>query len=225
MIQERLDSVRGRITSAAGRRREGAGPVTLVSVTKGVPVERVEEAIALGIKDVGENRVREAELKYASIGAKASWHFIGHLQTNKAKDAVRLFSLIHSADSEALVAAIDREAGRLSKIQDVLVEVNISGEKNKYGIPPEKAVDFIKKASLYPNIHISGLMGMAPMVDSPELARPYFKNLKRIFDDVKSGGIAGVDMRHLSMGMSQDFEVAIEEGSDMVRIGSAIFKD
>jgi pyridoxal phosphate enzyme (YggS family) len=213
-----------RIAAASKRRGVEAGPVRLVCVTKGIPIGLIEEAIGLGVKDIGENRVQEAESKYRAIGSKVVWHLIGHLQTNKVKDAVKLFSLIHSVDSEKLASEIDAQARKISKVQDILVEVNISGEDGKYGITPAKVGDFIRKTVNYPNISILGLMGMAPLVNDPELARPYFRDLRCIFDKVKSEGITNVDMKYLSMGMSQDFEVAVEEGSNMVRIGSAIFK-
>ena len=225
MSANALNSVRSRIGLAAARHGADPGSIRLVCVTKNIGVERIEEVLAFGVKDIGENRVQEAVSKHGSIGGRALWHLIGHLQRNKVKDAVRIFSLIHSVDSEPLARKIDEEAKRIEKVQDILVEVNISGESGKYGIQPRETPDFISRLSPYPNIHVSGLMGMAPMVDDPEKARPYFAGLKHMFDGLGSRHIKNVEMKYLSMGMSQDFEAAIEEGSNMVRIGSAIFKD
>ncbi len=217
--------IRSKIELAAGRRGIDAKSVKLICVTKNANLDRIEEAIGLGLADMGENRVQEAVIKHKSIGNKAIWHLIGHLQTNKVKDAVKIFSLIQSVDSIRLAREIDSRAREASKIQDILVEVNISGEDRKFGVAPDAAPNFVKEVSLYPNIHIAGLMGMAPLVENQEDARVYFKRLKNIFDVLSSMDIANAEMKWLSMGMSQDFEVAIEEGSNMVRIGSAIFKE
>lgn len=223
MLKDNIISLRERIDRAASRAGRKPGEIRLVCVTKEAEIKRVEEAISFGCGDIGENRIREAIEKYNTIGTKAIWHLIGHLQRNKVRDALKVFSLIHSVDSEPLAREIDKEALKTGKVQDILVEVDISGEAGKYGIAPQEAAGFVEKLSSYPNIHIAGLMGIAPMVDVPEKARPYFASLKRIFDDLASRNIKNTEMKYLSMGMSQDFEVAIEEGSNMVRIGSAIF--
>jgi hypothetical protein len=224
MIRENLEFVRSRILAASRRRGRDAGPVRLVCVTKNIAVDRIEEAIALGVKEMGESRVQEASGKYRAIGDRATWHLIGHLQTNKVRDALRVFSLIHSVDSERLIQELDAQARKISKVQDILIEVNISGEGQKYGIAPAGLPDLIAKLSAYRNVRVVGLMGMAPLVSNPESARPYFRQLSSIFVDSRSRKIPNVEMRYLSMGMSQDFEVAIEEGANIVRIGSAIFK-
>lgn len=226
MIRERLDSVNSRISLSAAKRGLSREAVTLVSVTKGAGVSDMEELLGLGAGDIGENRVREALLKHRVIGDRARWHLIGHLQTNKVRDALRIFSLIHSVDSEHLLIEIDNEARKIAKVQEVLVEVNISGQEQKYGIPPEDAADFLRRVSPYRNVRVLGLMGVAPLVRGPEFARPYFRRLKEIFSEAAHLGLpANGEMRYLSMGMSQDFEVAIEEGANMVRVGSALFKE
>ena len=172
---------------------------------------------------IGENRVQDALLKYQAIGDRAAWHLIGHLQTNKTRDAVKIFSLIHSLDSVRLAREIDKEASKLGKIQDALVEVNVSGEDSKFGIGPGELKDFLKEVALYPNINIKGLMTIAPMAGDPEKSRPYFRRLRELRDEVNTIRYMRYAIRDLSMGMTDDFEVAIEEGATMVRIGRAIF--
>lgn len=192
------------------------GPnVGLVCVTKNIPVEKIIEAISCGVDIIGESRVEEALEKYDKLPKGISWHLIGHLQTRKVKDAVRIFDLIHSVDSVHLAQEINKRAGAIGKIQDILLEVNISGEPTKYGFNPQEvgsAIDEIKKL---PNVRVLGLMTMAPLVDDPELTRPIFRKLKKMAD--------GFGLIHLSMGMSNDYMVAVQEGATMVRIGSAIF--
>ena len=225
MIAENLESVRQRIVSSCGKIGRPSGDITLVCVTKEAKLSEIEALLELGVKDLGENRVQDALLKYRAIGPKPNWHLVGHLQTNKAKNAVKIFSLIHSVDSARLAKEIDKEAGKINKIQDILIQVNTSGEKTKFGIRPDKVLGIFKEVILYPNIGIKGLMTIAPEVDDPELARPYFKMLRDLRDKINEIRCTKYDVRILSMGMSNDFEVAIEEGSNMVRIGRAIFKN
>jgi len=234
MIAENLKSVTQRIARCcekAGRRPE---EVDLVCVTKEAGIPRIDEALALGVRIIGENRVQDALAKHRVIGPKAAWHLVGHLQTNKARDAVNIFSLIHSLDSVHLAREIDKEAKRIGKVQDALVQVNVSGEKTKFGVLPDVLTDIIKGVSPYQNISIKGLMTIAPAADDPEKSRPYFRKLKELLDKInerramdESGAKRslpeGDERRILSMGMTDDFEVAIEEGSTMVRIGRAIF--
>ena len=201
----------------AGRKEES---VKLVAVTKTIDVSRIKEAIESGITIIGENRVQEARDKYKEIGKEVQWHLIGHLQTNKVKYIFDIFSLIHSVDSLSLAEEIQRRGENKGLNTDILIEVNLSGEKTKFGILSEKAIGLIKDISRCKNINIKGLMTIPPFSESPEDSRKYFKMLRILKDDVQKEGI---EMKELSMGMSNDFQVAIEEGATMVRIGTAIF--
>ena len=201
----------------AGRKEES---VKLVAVTKTIDVSRIKEAIESGITVIGENRVQEARDKYKEIGKEVQWHLIGHLQTNKVKYIFDIFSLIHSVDSLSLAEEIQRRGENKGLNTDILIEVNLSGEKTKFGILSEKAIGLIKGISKFKNINIQGLMTIPPFSESPEDSRKYFKMLRILKDDVQKEGI---EMKELSMGMSNDFQVAIEEGATMVRIGTAIF--
>ena len=200
-----------------GRKEES---VELVAVTKTVDVSKIKEAIRAGIKIIGENRVQEAREKFKDIGKEIEWHLIGHLQTNKVKYIFDIFSLIHSVDSLLLSEEIQRRAENKGLETDILIEVNLSGEKTKFGILPEKAINFVKDISRFKNINIMGLMTIPPFSESPEDSRKYFKTLRMLRDDIQKEGI---EMKELSMGMSNDFEAAVEEGATMVRIGTAIF--
>ena len=216
-IAENLKSVTQSIADACKKANRPVEGVRLVCVTKSASIEDIGKAIGLGIKLVGENRVQDALRKYAVIGDRVEWHLVGHLQTNKAKDAVRIFSMIHSVDSARLAKEIDKEAGKIGKAQDILVQVNTSGEQTKFGVTPAAAEELIKEIVLYHNINIKGLMTIAPDLDDPEKVRPYFRALRELRDKINT-------LTLLSMGMTNDFEIAIEEGSNMVRIGRAIFE-
>ncbi|HET6363532.1 MAG TPA: YggS family pyridoxal phosphate-dependent enzyme [Nitrospirota bacterium] len=222
-IADNLKTVTDRIASAAKSSGRDLSSVKLVVVTKTVGVDRIREAVDAGASILGENRVQEAKEKIEKLGPIASWHLIGHLQTNKAKYAVKLFYLIHSVDSLELAKEIDKQAAKIGKVQDVLIEVSISGEASKAGVAPENAAALIKDAVKLKNISIKGLMTIPPFSDNPEDSRPYFKKLRELSESVERENIPGVSMKELSMGMSGDFEVAIEEGSTMVRVGTAIF--
>lgn len=238
MIANNLNSVTQRIRRACEKSGRSPDKVKLVCVTKEVGVPEAEELLALGYKDLGENRVQELVLKHSSIGDRATWHLIGHLQTNKVKEAVRIASLIHSVDSERLAGEIDKEAKKLGKVQDILIQVNVSGEESKFGIRPEEVEGLIKNIVLYPNINIVGFMTMAPESEDPELARPCFQALRELRDKLlidrllrspeekpelpRNDGWGKLPV--LSMGMTNDFEVAIEEGANIIRVGRAIFK-
>lgn len=222
-IADNLKTVTDRIVSAAKSSGRDLSSVKLVVVTKTVGVDRIREAVDAGASILGENRVQEAKEKIEKLGPIASWHLIGHLQTNKAKYAVKLFYLIHSVDSLELAKEIDKQAAKIGKVQDVLIEVSISGEASKAGVAPENAAALIKDAVKLKNISIKGLMTIPPFSDNPEDSRPYFKKLRELSESVARENIPGVSMKELSMGMSGDFEVAIEEGSTMVRVGTAIF--
>ncbi|MBT9146395.1 MAG: Alanine racemase [Syntrophomonadaceae bacterium] len=223
MIKDNLCVVMEAITRAAekvGRRGED---VELVAVTKMVDAARINEAIEAGVRAIGENRVQEAATKYNIVVDGVRWHFIGHLQRNKAKRAAGIFSLIHSLDSISLSQEINRHAVALGKQVEALVEVNISGEETRFGLRPEELIGFLKEASVLKNLRISGLMTMSPFTDEPESSRAYFRELRLLSEEVASHNIENIEMKYLSMGMSQDFETAIEEGANMVRVGTAIF--
>ena len=223
MIADNLRDVTLRISRCCEKSGKAISSVKLVCVTKEADVVQIEEALSLGVKDIGENRVQDAVSKYKSIGDRVNWHLIGHLQTNKVRDAVKIFSLIHSVDSLRLAGEISKEAKKIGKIQGVLVQVNTSGEEGKFGLAPKDTVDFFKEVALYPNISISGLMTIAPEVDDSEKVRPFFRRLRELRDELKNLRLTTYDLQ-LSMGMTNDFEIAIEEGATMVRIGRAIFK-
>lgn len=226
MIKENIEAVRRRIESAARRAGREPSDITLVCVTKEAAAPAVLEALAAGITDVGENRVQDAKAKQAALnpGRALKWHMIGHLQGNKAKDAVGMFDLIHSVDSIALLQEIDKRAARIGKRQDILLQLNISGERSKFGLDPSQTGDFIEAVRPLKNVRLSGLMAIAPLSDGPKNAWPCFRGLKKLFDGLLRARGGNIEMKYLSMGMSADFEAAIEEGANMVRIGSAIFK-
>ncbi len=181
----------------------------------------VRAAAALGMKIFGENKIQEAHAKIPEAGGGLCWHMIGHLQTNKARDAIRLFDLIHSVDSLRLAEVLDREAAQAGKSQRVLLEVNVSGEKSKFGIPPDQLNDVLKSVNALRHLVVEGLMTMTPFSDDPQKARPYFQQLREHRDRVSRK--SGMALPHLSMGMTGNFEVAVEEGATLVRIGTAIF--
>jgi hypothetical protein len=218
-----LDRLRSSVDDTcrnAGRRAED---ITLVAVTKTFPSEIIELAIAAGVTIIGENRVQEAAEKYQQIGPKVQWHLIGHLQSNKAKKAVEIFSLIHSVDSVALAREVGRRAGQIGKNQEVLLEVNTSGEPQKYGFDPKEVINAIRDLKDIKGIKVLGLMTVGPLTDDAVRVRTSFRMLKKTFDDIKLQAPPNIEMRHLSMGMSGDYRAAIEEGSTMIRVGSAIF--
>lgn len=218
-IAENLAEVRGRIVSAAQKAGRSADDVTLIAVTKTIDVPKIMEAISAGVADFGENYVQEATGKCRAIGsADVRWHFIGHLQSNKVKQAVEMFAMIQSVDSLHLAKEIGRRAAAREADMSVLIEVNISGEETKHGVSPEDALALAEEVAKVEGVKLQGLMGMPPFTTDPEDARPYFARLKEIWDKLPKE-----QRRRLSMGMSHDFEVAIEEGSNMVRIGTAIF--
>jgi len=223
MIAENLKSVTQRIARSCEKVGRSPGDVTLICVTKEASISQVEEALGAGAKNLGENRVQGLVAKHKIAGDRAAWHLVGHLQTNKVKDAVKIASLIHSVDSIRLAKEIDKEAARIGKVQDILIQLNTSGEKTKFGLAPDTVQDFIKEVAIYNNISIKGLMTIAPEVADPEIVRPYFRKLKELSDEINDPRSTIHDPRILSMGMTNDFEVAIEEGSTMVRIGRAIF--
>ncbi len=226
MIKDNLTSVRERIKRAALRRGRRAEDIVLVCVVKEAGPEAIREAAAAGVTDIGENTVQAALSKYDSLSGtiSACWHFIGHLQRNKAKSAVKIFDLIHSVDSIRVAEAIQKEAEKINKAQNILLEVNVSGEESKYGSSPEDTKEILYAVRGMKNVVVGGLMTIAPYSEDPEDSRRYFKELRDLRDSLAGFNSGNISIKHLSMGMSGDFEVAIEEGADIVRIGSAIFK-
>jgi len=215
--------VRSRIAGAASRAGRHEGGVTVVAVTKGVDAARIREARALGLEDFGENRVQEARAKAPEAAIDARWHMIGHLQTNKVKYVPALFSLVHSLDRIDLAREMQKAGDRAGVSIDALVQVNISGELSKSGVAPCEVISLMRALRPYDRIVVRGLMTIAPACDDPEQTRPVFRRCREIAGQVRQEGFDGIEMKYLSMGMSQDFEVAIEEGANMVRIGTAIF--
>lgn len=222
-IAANINAVRQKIAVAAAKSQRAPDSIKLLAVTKTVSPLYIGKAIDAGILMFGENYVREAKEKIAVIEKNVRWHMIGHLQTNKAKYAVRLFDYIHSVDRIDLARELDKKAGTTGRKINILVEVNVSGEKTKDGIPADEAVNLIKNISPSENLSVRGLMTMAPFLANPEDARPYFSALRNLRDNITREGITGIHMEELSMGMTDDFEVAIEEGATIVRIGRAIF--
>jgi hypothetical protein len=224
MIQQRYDAVMDRIRQAATACGRVPESVRLVAVSKTQPAERVLEAIQAGMRIFGENYVQEARAKIDSISDEMiSWHFIGHLQSNKAKYAVRLFDLIHSVDSPKLARELNRQAARTGKIQQILVQVNVAQEGSKSGVHAETLMDLVGVISELPNLSLKGLMTMPPYFNAPEKVRPFFAELRRLSERVARSRVANVVMQELSMGMTGDFEAAIAEGATLVRVGTAIF--
>jgi hypothetical protein len=222
-ICEHLTGVKDKIKEAALRAGRNPADVRLVAVSKTRPAEDIVEAFQAGQIIFGENYVQELSSKAAVIDKALEWHFIGHLQSNKVKYIAGLVSMIHSVDRLSLAEEISRQWGKLEKNCDVLVQVNISGETTKSGTNEEEALQLVKAISILPSLQVKGLMTMPPFFDDPESARPYFAGLKKLSGLIAAEGIAGVEMRELSMGMSGDFEAAILEGATLVRVGSAIF--
>lgn len=231
-IATALEHVLNRIQGVAAKAGRNAEEIKLVAVSKGVALERILEAIDAGVKILGENRVQEAQKKIQMFSAQMTsplpsrtergteWHLIGHLQRNKAKTAVQLFNVIHSVDSTELAEEINRHAENLNKKQKILVQLKLSDEIAKHGVPEKNHLELFQKLMHMKNIEMEGLMTIPPFFDDPEKTRPYFKKLRQIADNLIE---KGYPIRELSMGMSHDFEVAIEEGATMVRIGTAIF--
>ncbi|HIC95281.1 TPA: YggS family pyridoxal phosphate-dependent enzyme [Candidatus Bipolaricaulota bacterium] len=197
--------------------------VLVVAAAKGRSPQKILEAVEAGIEVVGENYVQEAEAAYAVVGRRVRWHMIGHLQRNKAKRAVELFDMIETVDSARLAVELEKRCAQMGKVMPVLVEVNSGREPQKAGVFPEEAEDLIKEISKFEHLKIQGLMTMGPRFGDPEEARPYFRETRKLFDHLKSLAVPGVEMRYLSMGMSNTYRVALEEGANIVRLGTAIF--
>ncbi len=235
-IVDNLSSINQRIADAAARSHRTPDSIQLVVVTKGRSVPEIQKILATGIRDIGENRIQEAQQKYTVVNAfirtattgpthkACRWHLIGHLQRNKVKTALSMFSLIHSVDSLRLLAEIARRSEERTQQTDVLIQINTTGEASKYGLEADDLLGFMEEAQAYPTVHIAGLMTMGQLSPSPEVNRPAFALLRLLAEKIEAQKFPGVTMRYLSMGMTNDFEVAIEEGANLVRIGRAIFE-
>ncbi|HVK06991.1 MAG TPA: YggS family pyridoxal phosphate-dependent enzyme [Armatimonadaceae bacterium] len=221
-VARSVESVRARMAAAARRAGRLPEDVRLVAVSKNVPPEAVLAAVRVGVQDFGENYVQEARGKIPLVSAQTDvpicWHMIGHLQSNKAKYSVSLFSFIHSVDNLGLAQEIGKQSVKIGKEQAILIEVNLTGADNRAGVSPDRALALAEATARTPGLRLCGLMGMAPQTAEPDLARPYFRQLRTLFDQ-----LSPEHRSILSMGMSADFEAAIEEGSTLVRVGTAIF--
>lgn len=227
MIKDNVRRIREYIFWICSKINRRHHSITIVAVSKGRTCEEIKEAQEAGITDIGENRVQEALIKYnelRTMNYKLRTHMVGHLQTNKVKDAVKIFDLIQSVDSMRLALEIDKQAAKINKIQDVLVEVKTSPETTKFGLEPEEAIGVIKEIVKLKNINIKGLMTIAPIFDDSEKTRPYFRMLRELKDKINTLHLTPCTLDTLSMGMTDDFKIAIEEGSNMVRLGRAIFE-
>lgn len=223
-IRENIETIKLNIKNAKETVSRSSDDITLIAVTKTVDVDKVLEAIECGVTDVGENKPQELARKYEVIGDKVRWHLIGSLQTNKVKYIIDKVHMIHSLDRVGLCEEIQKRAEKIDRVIDCLVQVNISKEDSKHGLNEEDVIDFIKEvSSKYNNIHIKGLMTMAPFTDDEDKIRIVFKKLKNLSLKIEDLNISNVSMNYLSMGMSNDYKIAIEEGSTIVRVGTSIF--
>lgn len=222
-VAENLKFVRGRINEALKKAGDLDRKVEIVAVTKTFDYTYIEKAIEAGIINIGENRLQEAVEKYSIIGNRATWHLVGHLQTNKVKKALPVFELIHSVDSGKLAEELNKRAAQIEKVQNILVQVNTSLENSKFGVEPEKAVDFALEILKYGSLNMKGFMTIGPFTDNESEIRKSFIMLRNIREKFDSQVDENKKVEFLSMGMTSDYEIAIEEGSNMIRIGSALF--
>lgn len=224
MIRENVDTIRSRIAAACSRCGRDPRDVTLVAVSKTFPPEAIAEAYDAGVTDIGENYVQELLAKRERLSDRAiRWHFIGHLQSNKVKYVVPWIHLIHAVDDVGLAREIDKRAAQAGATVNVLLEVNTTGEQSKFGVRPSAVVKLAKSLAAFDHLRVVGLMTIGPFLPDPEASRPMFRTLRFLKEELAALGQHNVQMQHLSMGMTGDFEVAIEEGATMVRIGTAIF--
>ena len=223
MIKDNLQTVKDNIDKAASGAGRDAGDVTLIAVSKTKPVEMLREAYDAGIRDFGENKVQEIVEKYPLLPKDIRWHLIGHLQTNKVKYIIDKVCMIHSVDSLKLAAEISKQAIKAGVTMDILIEVNVAEEESKFGVSLKDAAGLCKEISTLPGVRVRGLMTVAPFVDDPELNRPVFCALRQLLVDIDGKNIDNITMECLSMGMSGDYQVAVEEGATFVRVGTYIF--
>jgi pyridoxal phosphate enzyme (YggS family) len=222
-IADNLATIQARIDAAARKAGRDPATVRLVAVSKTKPAALVDEAARSGQKLFGENYVQELAAKAREVTGPVEWHFIGHLQSNKVRQIAGLVTMIHSVDRFSLAQEIDRQWGKLGRVCDVLIEVNIACEETKCGTSVKEVFELVRRVAALPHLRLQGLMTMPPFYDDPEGARPYFRELRRLAGEIAAENIPDVEMKELSMGMSGDFEVAIAEGATLVRVGSAIF--
>jgi pyridoxal phosphate enzyme (YggS family) len=224
MISANIDRVRAGIAAACRRSNRREEDVTIIAVTKTFPAERIRDAIRAGVPDIGENYVQELLPKHEALSGEAiRWHFIGHLQSNKAKYIAPWVTLIHALDNRSLAEELDRRGRQCGRTLDVLIEVNTTGEGTKFGLAPDAVVPFVRALEDLPGIRISGLMTIGPFLPDPEGSRPMFRQLRGLRDELTGITQENLHPVHLSMGMTGDFEVAVEEGATFVRIGTALF--
>ena len=223
MVRENLAEVERRIQAACERAGRERAQVRLIAVSKTKPVELLTEAYEAGGRDFGENKPQEIKEKYPQLPSDIRWHMIGHLQRNKIKYVIDKVCMIHSVESVRLAEAISEEAGKRGIVMPVLVEVNVAGEESKFGVRPEETEAFVREICRFPNIRVEGLMTIAPFTENAEDNRIFFRKLRNLYVDIKAKNIDNVNMCNLSMGMTGDYEVAIEEGATMVRVGTGIF--
>ncbi len=222
MVAENLAQVRANIAKAARESGQRPEDITLIAVTKTHPPELMNEAIRLGVTDIGENKAQEVRDKYSQV-EPVRWHLIGHLQRNKVKYVIDKVCMIHSVDSIGLMDEIERQAAKYERVMDILIQINISGEESKFGIAPQMVDDLLQHAQMLQYVQVKGLMTIIPKTDDSITKRLHFDNMKRIFVDIQSKTYDNVHMKYLSMGMSGDYMDAIASGANMVRVGSAIF--
>jgi len=222
-LRERVAWVLEKISTAARRAGRDPGQVRLVAVTKTVPVSRMREGLEAGLRIFGENYVQEARQKQEALGGLCEWHMIGHVQKNKAGQAARLFDVIETVDSVALAEALSRHAEQAGKTLEVLLQVNVSGEPSKFGVAPEGVLPLLERVLTLRGLRCTGLMTLPPFFEDPERVRPYFSALRSLQQSLVARGVPKDCLSELSMGMSSDFEVAIEEGATIVRVGRALF--
>lgn len=223
MVRENLAEVERRIQAACERAGRERAQVRLIAVSKTKPVELLTEAYEAGSRDFGENKPQEIKEKYPQLPSDIRWHMIGHLQRNKIKYVIDKVCMIHSVESVRLAEAISEEAGKRGIVMPVLVEVNVAGEESKFGVRPEETEAFVREICRFPNIRVEGLMTIAPFTENAEDNRIFFRKLRNLYVDIKAKNIDNVNMCNLSMGLTGDYEVAIEEGATMVRVGTGIF--
>lgn len=223
MLREQLSNVEHEIQKACDNSKRNRKDVTLIAVSKTKPVETLKEAYDLGVRVFGENKVQELVDKYEVLPKDIHWHMIGHLQRNKVKYIIDKVECIHSVESIRLAETIEKEAAKHNRTIDVLVEVNVAGEDSKFGLAPEEVPAFVEEIAKFPHIRVKGLMTIAPFVENPEENRPIFKVLQELSVDIATKNIDNVIMNVLSMGMTNDYQVAIEEGATIVRVGTGIF--
>lgn len=223
MILENIKTIKENIQTACEKAGRNPDEVTLIAVSKTKPYTAITEALPSGILDYGENKVQELSEKYEILPKDIRWHMIGHLQRNKVKYLVGKVTLIHSVDSLRLASQIETEFAKKDQIANILIEVNMANEESKFGVSANETLDLIKEISLLPHIRVQGLMTIAPYTDNPETNREYFAQMKKLSVDIREKNIDNVSMNVLSMGMSGDYQVAIEEGATMVRVGTSIF--